>query len=610
MKNRTLENLTQEGKHLFSTLAKAYAYNGIDLVMTDLVPQRGGILSEAVKEGATAYIAGGKDGQKFFSNIPQYTLPYDTFTTRGEDTVAEIVGCLPKDLCKDKVGMFLYLPMGDRLWGKAFENHTNSKIIATNEQNFRSYFEEKTNLSDILKAAGLGQHVIPSEVIRHSKPLSNEQVENLYETYAAQDGKIVVQYCGEGCTEKGGGYSTRVVNSLEEFQAVCAEPRDSYMKVAKFISGCNSNLSICAGNLVPSQDMLGAVKNNLTENESRFSGSTIYSLLHRAREMGINEDNVIVSVQPGTLKVVGDPQLTSISTNGVGNQLNYNFDQNILDSIYNLGDKLGTLMAMCGKVGLCGADLIITKEGEVFVNEINDRQQGPTESAGLNNEAHGLPALHRTAFLLNFADLKNQQVNDYLREVGDRSREIYNQSLQIPSPFYIKFISKYSGVAKQDVREGNYDIQKDAFGNWSWNMAQPQQGSEELPMVDLTQNQTTVHINAVSMNEGDYFPKETQLLRINGVSQAGSMPFSIDAEGKSVLSKEWAAPIDALYSTILERAEQQAPIVEEAVEEPAVVEEMEETETLSEEKLDYIQQIASIINRHIENAPEASVEQN
>jgi hypothetical protein len=329
--------------------------------------------------------------------------------------------------------------------------------------------------------------------------------------------------------------------------------------------------------------------------------------------MGINEDNVVVSVQPGTLKVVGDPQLTSISTNGVGNQLNYNFEQNILDRIYNLGDKLGTLMAMCGKVGLCGADLIITKEGEVFVNEINDRQQGPTESAGLNNEAHGLPALHRTAFLLNFADLKNQQVNKYLREVGDRSREIYDEALQIPSPFYIKFISKYSGVAKQDVREGNYNMQKDAFGNWSWNMAQQSQSnSEELPMVDLSQGQTTVHINAVSMNEGDYFPKETQLLRINGVSQAGSMPFSIDGEGKSVLSKEWAAPIEALYSTILERAEQQAPATEETVEEP-VVEEMEEAPTMTSEKLDYIQQITDIINRHVEannSTPEASVEQN
>ena len=136
MKNRRLENLTQQGKHLFSTLAKAYAYNGIDLVMTDVAPQRGGILSEAVSLGATAYIAGGQDGQQFFKNIPQYTLPYDTFTTRGEDTVSSIVGCLPKDICKDRVGLFLYAPLGDRLWGKAVENHTGSKIIATNEQNF------------------------------------------------------------------------------------------------------------------------------------------------------------------------------------------------------------------------------------------------------------------------------------------------------------------------------------------------------------------------------------------------------------------------------------------------------------------------------------------
>ena len=608
MKNKTLKDLTQEGKHLFSTLAKAYAYNGIDLVMSDIAPQRGGILSEAVKEGATAYIAGGKDGQKFFANIPQYTLPYDTFTTRGEDVISSVVGCLPQGLCKDNIALFLYAPMGDRAWGRAVEKHTGSRIVATNEQNFRSYFEEKTNLSDILRAAGLEKHIIPSKVVRHSKSLTAEQSKDLYETYAAQDGKIVVQYCGEGCSEKGGGYSTRVINSLEEFQAVCAEPRDSYMKVAKFISGCNSNLSICAGNLVPSTEMLGATKNNLTETESRYSGATIYSLLHRAREMGINEDNVVVSVQPGTLKVVGDPQLTSTSTNGVGNQLNYNFDQNILDDIYNLGEKLGTLMALCGRVGLCGADLIITKEGEIFVNEINDRQQGPTESAGLNNEAHGLPALHRTAFLLNYADLKNQQVSKYLREVGDRSREIYDQSLQIPSPFYIKFISKYSGYAKQGVTEGNYSLQKDAFDNWSWNMSSPQPSDGTLPTIDLSQGKTTVHINAVSMKEGDYFPKETQLLRINGVSMPGSMPFTIDAQGQSVLSKEWAEPIEALYSTILERAEDKVS-TEEVVETPVAKEGesatslQEETPVVTDEKLTSIQQVAAIINRHVVSNP-------
>ena len=632
MNNTRLENLTQQGKHLFSTLAKAYQYNGIDLVMTDVAPQRGGILSEAVSLGATAYMAGGKDGQQFFKNIPQYTLPYDTFTTRGEDAIKSIVGCLPKGLCKDKVGFFLYAPQGDRLWGKAFEEHTGSKIIATNEQNFRSYFEEKTNLSDILRAAGLSSHIIPSKVIRDNKPINSEQAQELYETYASQEGKIVVQYCGEGCNEKGGGYSTRVVSSLEEFQAVCCEPRDSYMKVAKFISGCNSNLSICAGNLVPSKDMLGAVKNNLTEDESRFSGVTIFSLLHRARQMGINESNTIVSVQPGTLKVVGDPQLTSVETNGVGNQLNYNFEPHILDSIYDIGSKLGTLMALCGKVGLCGADLIITKEGEIFVNEINDRQQGPTESAGLNNEAHGLPALHRTAFLLNFADLKNEQVNSYLREVGESSREIYNQALQIPSPFYIKFISKFNGVATQDVRAGDYNLQRDMFGSWSWNITNPQQGNGELPIVDLSQHKTTVHINAVSMNKGDFFPKETQLLRINGVSNPDSMPFTIDEEGKSVLSSDWAKPIEALYSTILDRCEQQVvdseeveyveeaptPIAEiektsvEEVEQTLVVTQMQPTTNASKEKLDYIEQIASIINRYTlntETSTQTAVEQ-
>lgn len=590
MQKNTLTELTQKGKELFSKLAKSYAYNGIDLLMTDLVPQRGGILSEAVDEGATAYIAGGKNGQQFFKNIPQFSPDFDTFTRRTNDTVGEIVSCLPQDLVSDKIGLFLYVPMGDRMWSKAVESHTGAKVIATNEQNFRSYFEEKTNLSDILRAAGLEKHIIPSEVIRHDRSLTSEEAQALYEQYADADGKIVVQYCGEGCTEKGGGYSTRVITSYEEFEGVCAEPRDSYMKVAKFITGYNSNLSICAGNLVPATGMLGAVKNNLTERESRFSGATIYSLLHRARGMGINENNIIVNVQPSTLKVVGAPQLTSIETNGVGNQLNYNFEPQISEAIYNLGNKLGTLMAMCGKVGLCGADLIITKDGEVYVNEINDRQQGPTESAGLNNEAHGLPALHRTSFFLNFGNLHNAEMQSYLREVGSRSREIYDESLRIPSPFYIKFISKYSGVAKQDVREGNYELGQDLFGRWNWNLSEPVEGLDgALPVVDLSTGSTVVNINTVSMNQGDFFPKETQLLRINGVSMPGSAPFSISKDGKSVLSKDWEAPIEALYETVLDRTQTQAPIenmLGEMVDLPSIGDTVVEEESVEETPVD------------------------
>ena len=602
MQNKTLKDLTTEGKKLFSTLAKAYKYNGIDLVMTDIVPQRGGILSEAVKEGATAYIAGGKDGQQFFDNIPQYTLPYDTFSTRSEDCVSDIVGVLPKNLLSDKSALFLYLPMGDRLWTKALEQHTGTRVVATNEQNLRSYFEEKTNLSDILRAAGLGQHVIPSQIIKQTRPLTDVESEALYNQYASQEGKIVVQYCGEGNTEKGGGYSTRVISSYEEFAEVCSEQRESYMKVATFISGCNSNLSICCGNTVPAPDMLGAVKNNLTPDESRFSGSTIYSLMRRSREMGINEQNVLVSVQPGTLKVVGDPTLTSIGTNGVGNQLNYNYPQETLDTIFNLGNKLGTLMAMCGKVGLCGADLIITKEGHVYVNEINDRQQGPTESASLNNETHGLPGLHRTAFIMNFADLKNPAVHSYLTEVADRSHEIYEAALQIPSPFYIKFISKYAGTAKQDVKAGTYALNQDAAGNWQWNLGRDlsEQTGGALPVVDLSEGSTAVTINSVSMKEGDFFPKENQLLRINGVSIPGSMPFGINEEGKSVLTKEWVEPIEALYDQLMDPQVQEQDVVEDQAAAP--VEEVEPTVVMDPERLSYVEQIASIINRHVQNS--------
>jgi len=615
MENDSLKSLTQRGLNLFSKLAKAYSYNGIDFVMTDVVPQRGRILSEVVDNGGRAYMAGGKDGQQFFKNVPQYTLPYDTFCTREADTVGDIVRCLPKDICSDKLALFLYLPLGDRLWSKTLYEHTGSQIVATNEQNLRTYFEEKNNLADILRTAGLGAHVIPSEIIRDKKPLSSEQAEDLYATYCNEDGKVVVQYCGENCAEKGGGYSTRILTNLEEFKEVCGEQRDSYMKVAKFISGCNSNLSICAGNLVPSQDMLGAVKNNLLPSEDPYSVSTLYSLLHRARSMGINEDNVVVGVQPGTLKVVGAPQLTSISTNGVGNQLNYKYDDNTLAQIFEIGDKLGTLMAMCGKVGLCGADLIITKEGEVYVNEINDRQQGPTESAGLNNEANGLPALHRTSFLMNFADLKNAEVSSYLREVSDRREEIYTEATNIPSPFYIKFISKFNSVAKHDIVAGNYELSLNENGNWQWNLDNPK--PEQSVVVDLTTGKTEVDINTVSAKEGDFFPKETQLLRINGVSTPDSMPFTVNSEGRSVLSPVWEAPISALYAQTLDHAQVNQTSTQEddtmAEEEtPALSEEPLPNEsenlaespnaTLSEDKMEAVARYASLLQQIAKNS--------
>lgn len=597
-------NLTEKSFDLFSKLARSYEFNGIDLVMTDVVPQRGRILSEMVDNGATAYIAGGKDGQQFFKNVPQYTLPYDTFTTRGADAMPGIVGALPKNLIRDKSALFVYVPMGDNICNKELTKHTGTTIVATNEQNLRGYFEEKANLTHILKSAGLEEHIIPSQMVKTLDPLTTAQSKFLYSKYADQDGKVVIQYCGEGCTEKGGGYSTLVIDNLEDFNKITSEQRDSQMKVAKFISGSNSNLSICAGNLVPaqqSQGTLGAVKCNLNPEESRYSPETLTVLQQRAKELGISEENTIVSVQPSTLKVVGAKELTSSITNGVGNQLNYNFNQDILDKIYNIGDKLGHLMASCGKVGLCGTDLIIDKDGHIYINEINDRQQGPTESAGLNNEAHGLPGIHRTAFFLNFADVSNPEVSSYLTSIKDNSRELFDKSLEIPSPFYIKFITKYGGYAKQDLNVGNYEVSYNSQGSWQWDLKNP--SNKGLEPVDLTTGSAIVRIDTVSAKQGDFFPQETQLARVNGtIDKNSTPPFTINEEGLSILSPDWVEPIERLYESTVypaqatefvdnETLEASIPTVENAKESQA-------SENFIDESTKYLSQFANIIARY------------
>ena len=601
METKEWNNLTDESYNIFSKLAKSYEYNGIDLVMIDVVPQRGRILSEMVSEGATAYMAGGKDGQQFFSNVPQFTLPFDTFTTRGADAIPKIASAIPQNLVRDKSAVFVYVPMGNNISQKELIKRTGTSVVATNEQNLRGYFEEKANLTDILKAAGLEEHIIPSQMIKTYDPLTSIQSKFLYEKYANEDGKVVIQYCGEGCTEKGGGYSTIVIDNLDDFRKIACEQRDSQMKVATFISGSNSNLSICAGNLVPAQSAqgtLGAVKCNLEDNESRYSPETLTTLQQRAQQLGINEDNTFVCVQPGTLKVVGAKELTSSITNGVGNQLNYNYSQEILDKIYNIGDKLGSLMASCGKVGLCGTDLIIDKTGHIYINEINDRQQGPTESAGLNNEAHGLPGIHRTAFFLNFADISNPQVNSYLTTVKENSRELYDRSLEIPSPFYIKFITKYAGYIKQDLNVGNYEVTADNNGHWHWDLKNPT--DKDLEPVNLNNGTSVVRIDTVSAKQGDFFPQETQLARINGtIDKNSTSPFAISEEGLSVLSPEWVEPIEELYKATVYPAQASEEVdvetLESSIPAPANTTEHAVNPADNTQSSEYLTQLAGIL---------------
>ncbi len=550
MRNENLNRLTIKEIELFDKLAQAYAELDIPILMADYATQRGGILSEFVTSGGKAFMAGGSNGQQFFKNVPQYTLPYDAFNDRTIDLAKEIVKCFPKGIVSDKFATFNYAPVGDMLWARSIQERLGGRLVATSEQNFREYFEEKANLTDILTQAGLSKHIIPSKVIRNNKPLSSVQSEFLYRTLADSSGRIVIQECGEGNTEQGGGHSTEIAKSYEEFAKIVSRERPCYLKISQFVSGSNSNLSVCVGNTVPSETMLGATKGALLPEESRFTPDALTSLKERAEDLGINEGNIVVNVQPGTLKVVGDPELTSSETNGVGNQLNFNFKPEIMDEIYSIGQKLGTFMALRGKVGMCGLDLIITKDGQVYINELNDRQQGPTESASLNNEAHGLPGIHREAFLLNYADLKNPEVADYLMEMNARSKEIYDASSKIPSPFYIKVCALQDSVSKVNLSAGDYTVVRDETGEYNWNLEEDKQ-LDEMPDVDITEDETTVRINTVSATQGDLVPEGSQFLRINGVADSETAPFTIDEQGTSVLSPEWVEPIRALYAETL-----------------------------------------------------------
>lgn len=524
--------------------------NNVTLIMSAFYPQRGSILNEYAKLGGNAVISGGLEGQQIFPYVSQHGLEYET--TGIEETpsrLEEIVQALPKNI-SGNVGLFLEAPLGNNLWSKALQEHLGGvNIVASNEQNLRSYFEEKVNLTAILEKAGLGKYIIPQTLI--TSPQSQDALQKIYEQYKSEDGKLVIQNCGPGVNESGGGHSTIIVSSYEDFAEVFAGETAGVKKVATFISGCNSNLSFCSGNLIPSKTSLGATKGELEESDDLYSPETIDTLLQRGEELGLSEDTTFSIVVPSTLKVVGDKNLSASPTSGVGNIINYHFQEEISSQIYEIGSKLGSLMALCGKVGLAGVDLIITKEGQVFINEINDRQQGTTETTSLNSEHHEVSGLTHIAFLQNFADMSDYSNFLYMQQLKEHSQEIYEEmdKEEVGGPFYIKLMGKEENAyATTSLTSGTYKVQKQEQG-YAWQFDKQQEETdptqEEYPVVDLHEDTNLLYLDGIDLSPGQFIPVGTQIGRIYGEAQAGSEPFVIDENGESVLNPEWIPIVDA-----------------------------------------------------------------
>ena len=560
--------LKQFGDMVLNQTLEKLKSQGVEFVMPAFYPQRGSVLQDYTKIGGKASIAGGLKGQQLFESITQYGLPFET--TGIEETpenLEKIVKALPQDK-HGPIALFIEASLG-KLWSEATKKHlTDVKIVATNEQDLRSYFEEKINLASILKKAGLEKYIIPQEIVHF--PMNSSDIEGVYSSLMNNDGKVVIQNCGPGVNESGGGHSTTIINSFEEFAEYCTKQSSGFAKIATYIDGLNSNLSFCVGNLVPNKAGLGATKCSLQPGDSCYLPETIDSLLEQGKQCGLTPDNIFTIVVPSTLKVVGDPLLTMNPTSGVGNIINYHFNNGISEEIYNIGNKLGTLLGLCGKVGLAGVDLIITKEGHIYINEINDRQQGTTETTSVNCENNNIPGIHHIAFLQNFADLKDPNVSKYMQGLKDNAKTIFESSAEAGSPFYIKINGTHDGVkSKVDLSSGVYQVTKDLeTGSWKWDFTPKEQGFEQEP-ININSNSLTFEITGMDLKQGVSIAPGAQIGRFCGIAEPGSEPFLIDVEGHSVLNPDYIPVVCSFFAQTQVQDANQTQMPENGLDDPS-----------------------------------------
>ena len=427
-----------EINRIFDNLCTFLRQNNIKVVMPTFYPQRGAILEEMAEKGVKCCILGGKEGVKLFKNVEQYGLEKDT-TGMNEtpDEQEMLINRLPKSFQEGKIIIHGYeqYPWQDYIKAK----FPNVEVLSQTAQNSYNFFEEKVNLQSILEQAGLREHIIPNRISKVKEITNHEEI---YNKLKDENGKIVIQKCGEGNFESGGGKSTYIVNSLEDFKNALKEISDGTVKIAKFINGAESNLSFFCSTKDLNKD--GKInKHNLNaENNKEFFGMNESLQKFLSNSERVDDNSIYTIVGKSTLKCVSSDLLTSSLGNGVGNDVGYVFENEIQQKIQNIGEKLGKVMAECGRSGLAGCDLIIDKQGKIWINEINDRQQGPTEQMSKDAENNGILSLIKLAFITSHCNFENEK--GFLSLLKEQSAKISQDYLNNSGNFYIKLNSTHS----------------------------------------------------------------------------------------------------------------------------------------------------------------------
>ncbi len=529
---------------IFKLTVQQMIDNNVTFVVPAFYPQRAGIARDIIAMGGKVVIAGGTPGQTLFEGAEQYS-PYETTgISETPEGIKDIVDVIPEHLINGKnVALFVEAAVGTE-WSNNLKRR-GANVVLSNEQNLRSFFEEKSNLETILKTAGLEEHFIPSQVVV-KESLSAHDIEELYHTYRnTENGKIVLQSCGAENFESGGGKGTSIASTLDEFQEMIAG-HQGHIKIATFIEGLCSNMSMFVSNTIADKEN-GGVKKGMINDENPFDTETLKRLLEKGKALGISEDRIIVLPARATLKVIGDPHLTASESNGVGNSLGHDFPAHINAQVWQIAQKLGSLMAKCGKVGLCGTDLIIDNNGRIWINEVNDRQQGPTEQLSLDAEQARIPGIYRLAFIANYTNCANPKVQRMFYRLQKRAQSIFEGSLSIDGTFYIKMMGKESQISQIDLNSGLYKVVQDESGNWVWELSSPCT-QEQAPRIDLKTGEIVVKLQC-GLPKGQEIPKGTQILRIVGTAKSDSLPFVVNGN-KGGLNSKWVPLLNALRHQI------------------------------------------------------------
>lgn len=546
-----IKKITLMLNRTLAATAQRFKQDNVSVVMPTYVTQRGEILKELAQFGVETLISGGYNGARCFKEIPQVGMPEDTlpYTDAFPEYITKgIVDIIPEQRLKDrKVAVFSYV--NNLGWSRHIQNRNlNTEIVATVEQNLRNYFEEKGNLLKILDTAGLSAYKIPTEHVNNDT--SAEQLLEVYNRIKNEDGKVVVQDC---CSENGnaGGKGTVFIDSAEEFVKNIKETKGT-RKVARFIKGFESNLSFFAGNNLADEKLLGAKKVNMTPEMNPFNPNTLDELLAKAQSVGINDSNIVTVVGRGTLKAVGDENLTSAESNGVGNDIGYVYETEIRSQIQEVGQKLSKLMAKSGKVGIAGADLIIDKSGKVWINEINDRQQGPTAQMSKDAENNGLPSLLKVALVSSYADFHDEKVQELFKGLQRNSEAINEAYMTSTGEFYMKVHSTHPKgeveYVKRNLKPGFYDIVKNEKGEWKLDFASYRKPDADVAYkTNPSEGKVTVKMVGGDWKKDDHVTNGSQLFRLTGITNPENPPFII-RNGKTKLNPSWKPVVEACYN--------------------------------------------------------------